>query len=158
MDERSEINFIVTRLKDVIENAVSLCREKANAKKIKIEQEYNEEISATIDAYLIEQAIINLLDNAIKYSDSDSTITINLERVENKIKINFKDRGHGIAKEHIDRLFERFYRVDKARSRDAGGTGLGLAIVKHIIRAHGGHITVDSTVGKGSVFEINLPV
>lgn len=82
MDERSEINFIVTRLKDVIENAVSLCREKANAKKIKIEQEYNEEISATIDAYLIEQAIINLLDNAIKYSDSDSTITINLERVE----------------------------------------------------------------------------
>ncbi len=158
MDERSEINFIETRLKDVIENAVSLCREKANAKQIKIEPEYSEEISARIDVYLLEQAFINLLDNAIKYSNSDSTITINLERVENKIKINFKDRGHGIAKKHIDRLFERFYRVDKARSRDAGGTGLGLAIVKHIIRAHGGHITVDSTVGKGSVFEINLPV
>ena len=157
MDERKEIKLIETRLNDVIENAVSLCREKANVKKIKIDQKSNEEISARIDAYLFEQAIINLLDNAIKYSKNNSNIYINATNSDAGITIDVKDFGAGIHKEHLPRLFERFYRADKARSRKMGGTGLGLAIVKHIIKAHGGCVSVNSIPGQGSTFTIHLP-
>ncbi len=145
-------------LKDIVGTAVSLCRKKANEKNIKIDVSLSKNVCANVDAPLLEQAFLNLLDNAIKYSDSHSTVKVNAAIVENEIKISFTDRGRGIAKKHLDRLFERFYRVDKARSRDAGGTGLGLAIVKHIVKAHGGNVTVDSTEGQGSVFEINLPI
>jgi two-component system phosphate regulon sensor histidine kinase PhoR len=107
---------------------------------------------------LLEQAVVNLLDNAIKYSQPESAIHLRARQKESKIMISVEDQGMGIAKKHLPRLFERFYRVDKARSRTMGGTGLGLAIVKHIAQAHGGDITVDSTLGKGSTFTIHLPV
>jgi two-component system phosphate regulon sensor histidine kinase PhoR len=110
-----------------------------------------------IDPHFIEEAAVNLLDNAIKYSDPNSTIQTTVLSEHNEIIICFEDQGIGIAQEHLPRLFERFYRVDKARSRHLGGTGLGLAIVKHIAQAHGGYVTVESTPGKGSKFEIHLP-
>jgi two-component system phosphate regulon sensor histidine kinase PhoR len=97
------------------------------------------------------------LDNAIKYSEPNSTIHLKANLNDSKVKIIAEDRGIGIAKKHLPRLFERFYRVDKARSRNLGGTGLGLAIVKHIAQAHDGNITVESELGVGSVFTIHLP-
>lgn len=115
-------------------------------------------LRAAINAPLIEQAVTNLLENALKYSPDDSAITVSCDRRENEIQILVKDTGRGIAAEHLPRLFERFYRVDKARSRKMGGTGLGLAIVKHICQAHGGYVTVTSELGAGSTFTIHLPL
>ena len=111
-----------------------------------------------IDAPLLEQAVINLLDNAIKYSRPEGIVTLRLGREDGEAAIRVIDSGQGIGREHLPRLFERFYRVDKARSRKLGGTGLGLAIVKHIIKAHGGEVTVDSRLGEGSTFTIRLPM
>ena len=93
-----------------------------------------------------------------KYSEEENSIQVEGRLSDNEVLINVKDHGIGIANEHLPRLFERFYRVDKARSRKLGGTGLGLAIVKHIIQAHGGSVTVDSTLGEGSTFSIQLPI
>ena len=101
--------------------------------------------------------MVNLLDNAIKYSPEGGTVVVALEETTDEVVILVSDEGAGIAREHLPRLFERFYRVDKARSRDLGGTGLGLAIVKHIAHAHGGRVSVASDVGRGSTFRIHLP-
>jgi len=101
--------------------------------------------------------VVNLLDNAIKYSGKGSTITVAAEQKETEVVIRVADDGVGIAPQDISRIFERFYRVDKARSAKLGGTGLGLSIVKHIIRAHHGQVTVESSPGKGSVFTLHLP-
>ena len=106
---------------------------------------------------MLEQAIINLLSNAIKYSDPGSQVSIEAFEQEKQIVVQVRDSGCGIAEEHLPRLFERFYRIDLARSRDLGGTGLGLAIVKHIAFAHRGNISVDSKLGEGSTFSILLP-
>lgn len=104
------------------------------------------------------QAAVNLLDNAIKHSSEKSPLHIEAKRVDHEIQICFRDQGVGIAKDYLSRLFERFYRVDKARSRKLGGTGLGLAIGKHIAQAHGGNITVESELERGSTFTLHLPV
>ncbi len=106
---------------------------------------------------LLEQAVVNLIDNAVKYSAEGSTIVVTLEETGDEVVVSVTDEGQGIAGEHLPRLFERFYRVDKARSRDLGGTGLGLAIVKHVAQIHGGRVSVDSVVGRGSTFRIHLP-
>ena len=106
----------------------------------------------------LTNVIVNILDNAIKYSEPESTIHLEAHQNNGEIKISVKDQGMGIAKKHLPRLFERFYRVDKARSRKMGGTGLGLAIVKHIAQAHGGNVIVESTLGKGSTFTLQLPL
>jgi two-component system phosphate regulon sensor histidine kinase PhoR len=106
---------------------------------------------------LLEQAVINLLDNAIKYSEPGSEVQVLGSQSSREVTITVSDHGCGISAEHLPRIFERFYRVDKARSRKLGGTGLGLAIVKHIIQAHGGRVTVKSTLGVGSTFTIHLP-
>ncbi len=98
------------------------------------------------------------MDNAIKYSEPGGVVTIEGWKEMAQVKIKVQDRGHGIPKDHLPRLFERFYRVDVARSRAVGGTGLGLVIVKHIVQAHNGDVTVHSTPGVGSVFTIGLPV
>ena len=115
------------------------------------------EITARIDAPLLEQAVVNLLDNAVKYSDPEKEVHVEAVQSDGEMVIHVRDQGRGIAKEHLPRLSERFYRVDKARSRKMGGTGLGLAIVKHIIEAHGGRVEVESSLGKGSTFSIILP-
>ena len=107
---------------------------------------------------LIEQAVINLIDNAIKYTPEEGRIDITLERGEGQITTIVSDTGIGIMSQDLPRLFERFYRVDKARSRQSGGTGLGLSIVKHIVEAHGGTVDVASEYGRGSRFSFSLPV
>lgn len=110
------------------------------------------------DEDLLGQVLINLLDNAIKYTPPDGKIIIRCRRRESRVVTTITDTGMGIPHESIPRVFERFYRVDKARSRDRGGTGLGLAIVKHIVESHGGEVFVDSEIGKGSTFGFSFLV
>ena len=110
-----------------------------------------------VDPFLIEQTIINLIDNAIKYSAENAAISVTSFGSNKHAIIQVKDSGIGIKKEHLSKIFNRFYRVDKARSRNTGGTGLGLAIVKHIARYHNGSANVTSSPGTGSIFEIRLP-
>ncbi|MBF0411281.1 MAG: PAS domain-containing protein [Desulfamplus sp.] len=154
----------------IIQAAIDACTSIAAANNINIEyisqniveddskgNSKDRSIIALIDPILMEQAITNLIDNAIKYSASGNRVVVTCDSTNRTIMINITDYGTGIGGEHLSRIFNRFYRVDKSRSRDMGGTGLGLAIVKHIIRYHKGDISVTSTVGKGSTFKITLP-
>ena len=155
--ERGKIALVEGQVQDIVQMAVQVCEMSARAREIKIECSCDKDIVSKINAPLLEQAIVNLLDNAIKYSAVGSTIRVEASQTAEEIKIGVRDQGCGIEKEHLPRLFERFYRVDKARSRQLGGTGLGLAIVKHITQAHGGQVSVESVPGKGSTFSIRLP-
>ena len=110
-----------------------------------------------IDEAAIAQVLSNLVENAVKYNKAGGSVTVGARETPRSIEVSVSDTGIGIPQEDIPRIFERFYRVDKARSRDLGGTGLGLSIVKHIIQAHGGDITVESKVGSGSLFRFTLP-
>jgi two-component system phosphate regulon sensor histidine kinase PhoR len=101
--------------------------------------------------------VINMIDNAVKYSESRSEVRINASLQGGEIVISVQDQGCGIEEQHLPRLFERFYRVDKARSRALGGTGLGLAIVKHIAFSHRGRVEAESEPGRGSTFLIRFP-
>ncbi len=121
---------------------------------------HNEVASDTFvyaDARRLEQMLTNLIHNAIKFNREGGTVHVRYERHGTRDRISVTDTGEGIAPEHIERIFERFYRVDRARSRALGGTGLGLAIVKHLTRAHGGEATVRSTPNQGSTFAVELP-
>ncbi|MFM8414548.1 MAG: sensor histidine kinase, partial [Planctomycetota bacterium] len=130
---------------------------RAAERAIRLEVVCPEDLEIEGNPPLLEQAVINLVDNAIKYSEPGGTVRLTAERADGAIVIRVADDGVGIEAEHLPRLFERFYRVDKARSRKLGGTGLGLSIVKHIVQAHGGGIDVESTPGRGSTFTIRLP-
>jgi two-component system, OmpR family, phosphate regulon sensor histidine kinase PhoR len=163
--EKSAIALSNGRIDKVLGAAIDECSARALLKNITIDCECEPSIIAKIEPSLLQEAIVNLLDNAINYSEQNKHVWIKASigrtgSVETpfKIFISVKDEGIGIAREHFDRLFERFYRVDKARSRKLGGTGLGLSIVKHIALAHGGNVGVESEPGKGSVFFIYLPL
>ncbi|MBX7259469.1 MAG: cell wall metabolism sensor histidine kinase WalK [Candidatus Hydrogenedentes bacterium] len=155
--ERDEIQKEWVQARQIVEAAVLQCQEKASAKGITIRAESDEDTSVRANAALLQLAVENLLDNAIKYSDENTEVEAEVRKRGNQLTIRVRDHGCGIAKEHLHRIFERFYRVDKARSRKLGGTGLGLAIVKHIARAHHGQATVDSAPQKGSTFCIHIP-
>jgi two-component system phosphate regulon sensor histidine kinase PhoR len=146
-----------SEVKPALHAAVQICEPKSSEKSINIDVTCPNDLKAKIDPPLIEQAVVNLLDNAVKYSDPNGSVNIEAKQLNGEIVIMVADQGCGIEKEHLPRLFERFYRVDKARSRQLGGTGLGLAIVKHVVQAHGGRVEVESTPGKGSIFSIYLP-
>lgn len=115
------------------------------------------DFTACVNPDKLEQVFVNLIDNAVKYTPNQGRIFIRLEACKDHICIAFEDNGIGIAPEHVDRIFERFYRVDKARSKELGGTGLGLGIAKHIVLAHRGTIEVDSQPGQGTTFTVTLP-
>lgn len=125
---------------------------------LQFDKTYDGPINVIADYQRIYQVIVNLISNAIKYSDENTEIVVGFEVTEKDVTIAIQDHGAGISPEHIKRIFERFYRIDKSRSKERGGTGLGLAIVKHIIEAHGSSVSVTSTVGKGSLFSFKLPV
>jgi two-component system phosphate regulon sensor histidine kinase PhoR len=155
--DRGEIELERVSLQEPVKAAVQVCRDKANAKAITLDWVCPPELTADLNPPLFEQAVVNLIDNAIKYSDPGTEVFVEGAAEEGHLRVAVHDQGCGISKDHLPRLFERFYRVDKARSRAQGGTGLGLAIVKHIVRLHGGEIDVESHPGKGSVFAILLP-
>lgn len=145
-------------IRKVLEAAVQVCSAGAENKQIRLILESDDALEALINPPLLEQAVTNLIDNAIKYSGTGKSVWVEGRRLESEVVIRVRDEGAGIPKEHLSRLFERFYRVDRARSRQLGGTGLGLAIVKHIAQAHSGAVTVESVVGRGSVFTLSLPL
>ncbi|MCX5636109.1 MAG: ATP-binding protein [Planctomycetota bacterium] len=151
-----KISFGKALLKPVLQSAIELSSTKAEEKQMVIALVCDDHIEAQINAALLEQAVVNLVDNAIKYSLQGSTIRITAEQKGDETTISVQDNGCGIAQEHLPRIFERFYVIDKGRSRKLGGTGLGLAIVKHIAQVHGGHVAVESSLGKGSTFTIHL--
>lgn len=152
---RNEIINTAVRIKEI----VSLLQTQAGCKNITIEENIDADIhKLTGDPDQFKQMLINLVDNAVKYTPEGGKVWVSAYNSENDVVIRIKDNGIGIPKEHIHRLFERFYRVDKARSRKIGGTGLGLAIVKHIVIQFNGKIEVLSEVGKGTEFILSIPV
>ncbi len=155
--EQGEIQLEKTAFKPLLESAVKACEKRAHEKRISIEISCDDQLAPKIKPSLLEQAVVNLVDNAVKYSGPGTIVTISAVRENNEIALSVQDQGRGIESEHLERIFERFYRVDKARSRQEGGTGLGLAIVKHIAKAHQGRIDVESSPGQGSTFTIHLP-
>jgi two-component system phosphate regulon sensor histidine kinase PhoR len=155
--EKEKIQLENVPLRPVIDAAKEVCETKARAKNVSFFVMCPNTVQAQINAPLMEQALVNLIDNAIKYSDEGSSVQIEAEDTEAAIILSVHDRGCGIEEEHLPRIFERFYRIDKARSRKLGGTGLGLAIVKHIAQAHGGKVMVRSKLEEGSSFSIILP-
>ena len=155
--ERQEIALEDHAVREILTGAIQLCEAKASAKSVVLELSCDEDLKGKINLALLEQAVVNLIDNAIKYSDPGKRVRIEAYKEDKGFLIRVQDQGCGIEKKHLDRLFERFYRVDKARSRKLGGTGLGLAIVKHIVQAHGGSVSVESQPGKGSTFSLHLP-
>ena len=148
------------QLLPVLEAAIDSCRLDADKKNIRINVDCSESLRLPMNTTLLEQAVINLLVNSIKYSENDTEIDVSAAEVEGGkgrlVEIAVEDMGCGIARDHLPRLFERFYRSDQARSRELGGTGLGLAIVKHITQAHDGTVKVESVVGEGSTFTLIL--
>lgn len=130
---------------------------KAGENKIKLKNDVPKETFVRADAVRLEQMLTNLIDNAVKFNSKAGSVTVGFSSGDEKDTISVADTGEGISAEHLHRIFERFYRTDRARSREIGGTGLGLAIVKHLARLHGGEVSVISNLDKGSTFFIELP-
>ena len=154
--QNNDMAFKIYDIIPIIDKSISECQNLSSQKKITIKQTLPESLMAPVDPFLIEQTFINLIDNAIKYSQEKTEISINAFENNKHAVIEIKDSGSGIKKEHLSKIFNRFYRVDKARSRNTGGTGLGLAIVKHIAMYHNGKASVTSLPGQGSTFAITL--
>ncbi|MCB2214893.1 MAG: PAS domain-containing protein [Desulfobulbaceae bacterium] len=156
------VSFVAEKLSPVLHRALETCRQQAAGKQVTLTLGCPEQLVVRMNRTLIEQAVVNLLTNGITYSDPGDSVQVSVAEVDDPsrrlVKISVVDQGIGISKEHLPRLFERFYRSDRARNRKAGGTGLGLAIVKHIVQAHGGSVEVDSAIGAGSTFTITLPL
>ncbi len=144
-------------LKNLVKLLLITLEKQITIHQVNIQMEMDDELMIVADKSHISQILINLMNNAISYTPINSDIVISARTSHNFYEISVKDNGIGINKENLDRIFERFYRVDKARTREKGGTGLGLAIVKHLVEAHRGNIYVDSEIGKGTVFTIQLP-
>lgn len=141
----------------LIENVLRYSGAQASEKGIQLLNESQKGLSVRAEASLLEQALFNLVDNAIKYCPENTKVKVSVEMGRDEARISVIDQGDGIPEPHLERIFERFYRVDKARSNKTGGTGLGLSIVKHIAAVHGGRAEVKSELGKGSTFSIVLP-
>lgn len=142
-------------VQDVVESIELQSKERGVT--IEIESLENKPVYVYTDKDLVRQVLVNFIVNSVKYGVKDGMTIVRLTESEDKILVDIEDNGLGIEKVHLPRLFERFYRVDKSRSRDQGGTGLGLAIVKHILEALGESVQVDSEPGKGTVFTFSLP-
>ena len=143
-------------LHSLVDDIYASLATRAEAQNIMLRNEVAPGVLVHADARRLEQMLTNLVDNSIKFTRKNTTVTVSYES-GNQHRILVTDNGDGIPAQHLERLFERFYRVDRARSREMGGTGLGLAIVKHLALLHGGEIAVQSELGKGSTFTIHLP-
>ena len=144
-------------LRPLVGEVVTTLAARAGERRVELRNEVPEDVIVRADARRLEQMLTNLADNAVKFNREGGSVVIAHARAGGRDQITVSDTGEGIPPEHIHRIFERFYRVDRARARALGGTGLGLAIVKHLARAHGGEVAVQSALGRGSSFTIELP-
>jgi two-component system phosphate regulon sensor histidine kinase PhoR len=143
----------------VIHRAAEVLSDAARERQVRIDLDVDEEVPALSgDPEGIERLVVNLLDNAVKYNRPEGSVSLRLSQADGQALLEVSDTGIGIPQDALARIFERFYRVDKGRSRDEGGTGLGLAIVKHVAQTHGGQVEVESRIGKGSTFRVRLPL
>ena len=155
--EKIKLNLQPVKIRALAEKVLTDLNAKAENKNVELVNELPE-LTANGDVNRLDQVLANLVDNAIKYGRAQGRVIVGgKKRDDGALEIFVRDDGPGIPPEAIDRVFERFYRVDKARSRDQGGTGLGLSIVKHIVQAHGGEVRVESEPGKGATFFLTLP-
>jgi len=155
---RLALNLRATQLREVGLRVIDSLEARARLKEVTLENRIPTDLFAQADGERLEQVLFNLVDNAIKYGRTGGRVMVQGERLaDDRTRVSVQDDGPGIPPEARERVFERFYRVDKARSREQGGTGLGLAIVKHIIQRHGGEVGLESEVGKGSTFFFTLP-
>ena len=152
------LEFEIRPLDDIIGGAFQYCTLKSSDKGIDMRFEGEKNLLASVNTLLMEQALNNLIDNAVKYSNEGAVVTVHIEKNGGMADISVIDEGIGIPAKDLPRIFGRFYRVDKARSRELGGTGLGLAIVKHIAIVHRGSVKVNSELGRGSTFTISVPL
>ena len=144
------------RLRPLVEDIISTVTAGAAARNVSVTNQVSPEAVVFADPHRLMQMLTNLIDNAIKFNRDGGAVSVGFSRTD-RDRIFVEDTGEGIPSHHLDRLFERFYRVDRARSRELGGTGLGLAIVKHLARSHGGEVSVQSRFGEGTQFTIELP-
>lgn len=158
IENTAEAKMDVIDINKIILNVLELMKNSASKKKIELINDAVEVPNLIGDSDRFKQMLINLVDNAIKYSENGAKVIVGTDYRDTKCIIWVQDTGVGISEEHISRVFERFYRVDKARSRNQGGTGLGLAIVKHIVMCFDGTISIESKVGEGSKFTVEIPV
>ena len=154
----AELEISVVRMDELFNDLIRDWKEKLTAKNLKVIVDLPSETSVLrADGTRLEEALHNLLDNAVKFSPDNGQIRLRGTRCGSNVVLSVADNGIGISKEHLPRIFERFYRADKARSRELGGTGLGLAIVKHIAQLHGGRVEAESELGRGTTIRIVLP-
>ena len=155
--EIAESDQDITPVRMIISEVIDRMGQSARAKNIELQVECADEFTIRSRGDLIVEALSNLVSNAIRYTPENAPVLITVDSIDGFVRISVIDEGPGIPERHVPRLFERFYRVDKARSRSEGGTGLGLAIVKHIALAHGGRVEVETKLGAGSTFMLDLP-
>ncbi|HOD01035.1 MAG TPA: ATP-binding protein, partial [Myxococcota bacterium] len=141
----------------IVESVMMVCEPRASRKDIRILATVQPDAVAFVNQPLMEQALLNLVENAVKYTDQGGHVDVAASVVDGRLTLSVSDDGCGIPREHLPRIFERFYRVDKGRSRSQGGTGLGLSIVRHVATIHGGKVRVTSEPGVGSQFVIDVP-
>ena len=157
-ESENDISNDMYSLLEIINVAIDVCRDQALKKNVKLKLLCSEYIMLQVNPQMLEQALVNLIDNALKFSPDNEEVIINAVCDSQSVSISVQDYGLGIPEKHIPHLFERFYRVDKGRSRRDGGTGLGLAIVKHIVQFHNGSVSVESVLGVKTIFTIKLPL
>jgi two-component system, OmpR family, phosphate regulon sensor histidine kinase PhoR len=155
--EGAQVEMQPWPMQDILQPAVQACEARAAERGMTIRLVCPDDLTVVLNAHLMEQAVLNLINNAVKYGDANTDIEVAAGREDASVFIRVSDHSPGIDEEQLPRLFERFYRVDKGRSRSEGGTGLGLAIVKHIAQVHRGAVLAESRRGVGSVFTIQLP-
>jgi two-component system phosphate regulon sensor histidine kinase PhoR len=145
------------RLSHVVDEITTSLSSMAAARDIKLINEIAPDVTASADPKRLEQMLTNLIDNAVRFNRRGGSVTVSHDRSNGLHHIHVSDTGEGIAPKELNRVFERFYRIDRSRTREVGGTGLGLAIVKHLSRLHGGEVRVESELGTGTRFSIDLP-
>jgi two-component system, OmpR family, phosphate regulon sensor histidine kinase PhoR len=154
----AELEINVVRMDELFNNLIRDWKEKLTGKNLKVIVDLpSETLVLRADGTRLEEALHNLLDNAVKFSPENGRILLRGARCGSNVVLSVADNGIGISREHLPRIFERFYRADKARSRELGGTGLGLAIVKHIAQLHGGRVEAESELGRGTTIRVVLP-
>ena len=155
--DKGDIEIFENNILDLINDAINECEYAANKKQIKLHINCSSSIIFNLNKRLIQESVVNLIYNAIRYSDNEKIVKVDVKIISNNLHISVKDKGIGIPKNELDHIFKRFYCVDKSHSKATGGTGLGLSIVKHIMNLHSGKVVVKSNVGKGSNFTLIIP-